>query len=288
MSDIAYLNGEFMKLAEATVSVEDRGFQFGDGVYEVIRVYDMTPHLLREHIDRLKFSATSIHLDEWLSYDEWEKIVQEGISQSGYAEAKVYIQLTRGVAPRDHRFPCTTSLTRVMTVREVEPDDLQLRKTGVSVITAQDIRWNRCDIKSLNLLPNILAKQQAIQAGMFEALFVREGFVFEGSSSTVMVVSNGVLYTPAEGPRILSGITRDWVLSVARASEIKVVEEPVSVEMMLDAQEVLLTGTIIEIMPVVKVDEYCIGDGKPGKIYHRLYQKFLSSISELRYRHVCT
>ncbi len=279
MSDIAYLNSEFMKLAEAFVSVEDRGFQFGDGVYEVIRVYDKTPHLLREHIDRLMLSASSIHLDERLSYEEWARIVREGIDRSGYAEAKVYIQITRGVSPRDHRFPVSAPLTRVMTVREIELDDPQLRESGVPTITVDDIRWNRCDIKSLNLLPNILAKQQATQVGAFEALFVKDGFVYEGSSSTVMVVRDGVLHTPPEGPRILSGITRDWVLSLARTNGIAVVEEPVSVEALLGAQEVLLTGTTIEIMPVVKVDEHQIGDGKPGEIYHRLYQKFLASIS---------
>ena len=279
MSDIAYLNSEFMKLSEAFVSVEDRGFQFGDGVYEVIRVYDKEPHLLREHIDRLKLSAASIHLDERLSYDEWERIVREGIDRSGYAEAKVYIQLTRGVSPRDHRFPVAAPLTRVMTVRDIEPDDPQLRETGVTTITVEDIRWNRCHIKSLNLLPNLLAKQQATDAVAFEALFVKDGFVYEGSSSTVMVVRDGVLHTPPEGPRILSGITRDWVLNVARTNGISVVEEPVSVEALLGAQEVLLTGTVIEIMPVVKVDEHDIADGKPGEVYHRLYQKFLASIS---------
>lgn len=279
MSDIAYLNSEFMKLTEAFVSVEDRGFQFGDGVYEVIRVYQNTPHLLREHIDRLKLSAASIHLDERLSYEEWESIVREGIDRSGYAEAKVYIQLTRGVSPRDHRFPVAVPLTRVMTVREIEPDDPQLRETGVPTITVPDIRWNRCHIKSLNLLPNILAKQQATEFGAFEALFVKDGFVFEGSSSTVMAVCDGIVHTPPEGPRILSGITRDWVLNLARSNGVSVVEEPLSVDALLGAQEVLLTGTTIEVMPVVKVDEHRIGDGKPGEIYHRLYQKFLASIS---------
>ncbi len=279
MSDIAYLNSEFMKLSEAFVSVEDRGFQFGDGVYEVIRVYDKTPHLLREHVDRLKLSAASIQLDERLSYEEWERIVREGIDRSGYADAKIYIQLTRGVSPRDHRFPVSAPLTRVMTVREIDLEDPQLRESGVPTITVDDIRWNRCDIKSLNLLPNILSKQHATQAGAFEALFVRDGFVFEGSSSTIMVVRHGVLHTPPEGPRILSGITRDWVLNLARANEITVAEEPVSLAMLLGAQEVFLTGTTIEIMPVVTVDEHRIGDGKPGEIYHRLYQKFLASIS---------
>jgi len=279
MSDIAYLNSEFMKLSEAFVSVEDRGFQFGDGVYEVIRVYDKKPHLLREHINRLKLSASSIYLDERFSYDEWERIVREGVDRSGYAGAKVYIQLTRGVSPRDHRFPVAAALTRVMTVREIEPDDPQLREAGVPTITVEDIRWNRCHIKSLNLLPNLLAKQQATDVGAFEALFVKDEFVYEGSSSTVMIVRDGVLHTPPEGPRILSGITRDWVLNLAREEGIAVVEEPVSFEMLLDAKEVLLTGTIIEIMPVVKVNEHQIGDGKPDETYHRLYQKFLASIS---------
>ena len=278
MSDIAYLNGEFMKLSEAYVSVEDRGFQFGDGIYEVVRSYDGTPHLLREHIDRLKLSASSIHLNEHLSYEAWDRIVREGIDRSGYAEAKVYIQLTRGVSPRDHRFPVAAPLTRVMTVREIEPDDPQLRATGVPTITVPDIRWNRCDIKSLNLLPNILAKQQVAEAGAFEALFVRDGFVLEGASSTVMAVREGKLYTPPEGPRILSGITRDWVLNLARANGITVVEEPLSLEALLGAQEVLLTGTIIEVMPVTKVDDHQIGDGKPGAIAQRLYEKFLVSI----------
>ncbi len=279
MPDIAYLNSEFMKLSEAFVSVEDRGFQFGDGVYEVIRVYDKKPHLLREHINRLHLSAASIHLDERLSYDEWEKIIREGVDRSGYAEAKVYIQLTRGVSPRDHRFPLSTSLTRVMTVREIELDDPQLRETGVPTITIEDIRWNRCHIKSLNLLPNLLAKQQATHSGAFEALFVKDQFVYEGSSSTVMAVCDGVLHTSPEGPRILSGITRDWVLNLARTNGISVLEEPVSLEGLLGAQEVLLTGTTIEIIPVVKVNEQQIGDGKPGKVYHRLYQKFIASIS---------
>ena len=278
MSDIAYLNGEFMKLSEAFVSVEDRGFQFGDGIYEVVRAYEGAPHLLREHIDRLKQSAASIHLDEHLSYEAWDRIVREGIDRSGYREAKIYIQLTRGVSPRDHRFPVAAPITRVMTVREVEPDDPQLRETGVPTITVEDIRWNRCHIKSLNLLPNLLAKQQVTEAGAFEALFVKDGFVFEGSSSTVMMVADGVLHTPPEGPRILSGITRDWVLNLARTNGIAVVEEPVSLEALRGAQEVLLTGTIIEVMPVIKVDDHQIGDGKPGEVYQRLYEKFLVSI----------
>ena len=278
MSDIAYLNGEFMKLSEAFVSVEDRGFQFGDGVYEVVRSYNGAPHLLREHIDRLKLSAASIHLHEHFSYEAWDRIVREGIEQSGYAEAKIYIQLTRGTSPRDHRFPVTAPLTRVMTIREIEHDDPQLRSTGVRTITVPDIRWNRCDIKSLNLLPNILAKQQVTEAGAFEALFVKDGFVFEGASSTVMAVRDGMLHTPPEGPRILSGITRDWVLTLARTNGISVVEEPLSLELVLGAQEVLLTGTTIEVMPVTKVDDHQIGDGKPGVISQRLYEKFLVSV----------
>ena len=278
MSDIAYLNGEFMKLAEAFVPIEDRGFQFGDGVYEVIRVYRHVPHLLREHLDRLKLSAASIHLDDRLSYDEWERIVRDGIDRSGYAEAKVYIQVTRGVSPRDHRFPLAAPVTRVMTVREMEPDDCRLRETGVATITVPDIRWNRCDIKSLNLLPNILAKQQATRAGAFEALFVRDGQVFEGSSSTVMAIRDIGLHTPPEGPRILSGITRDWVLNLAREDGIPVHEEPLSMETLLSAREVFLTGTTIELIPVVTVDDHRIGDGQPGTMYRRLYQKFLASI----------
>ncbi len=278
MPDIAYINGTFMNLSEAVISVEDRGFQFGDGIYEVVRVYDQVPHLLREHIDRLKISAASIHLSDEFSYDEWQKILREGIERSGYAQAKVYIQLTRGVSPRDHRFPGSIPLTKIMTVREIDVDDPQLRIDGVTAITVNDIRWNRCDIKSLNLLPNILAKEEAMQAGAFEALFVRDGLVYEGSSSTVMIVKNGVLQTPPESPRILSGITRDWVLHLARSSKISVREDPITIEELQGAKEVLLTGTTIEIMPVVCIDNDSIGCGKPGEIYSHLYEKFIASI----------
>lgn len=274
MPDIACVNGCFGPVAEAVVSIEDRGFQFGDGVYEVIRTYRGKPFALDEHLARFERSAQALHLSLGLTKDQWMALVQEGLRLSQFPETKIYLQVTRGQAPRDHLFPASTVPTTVLTFRELHPLDASIRKAGVGAVTVDDIRWGRCDIKSVNLLANVLARQRAKEAGVFEAILVRDGLVTEGSVSNVMVVRNGVVETAPEGHRILSGVTRAMVLELARKEGLPVVETFVGREDLLAASEVFLTGTTVEVLPVVCIDGQPIGAGVPGPLSQRLSRRW--------------
>ena len=277
MPDIGFINGRFMPLEEATVSVEDRGFQFGDGIYEVIRTYHGQPFQLDAHLVRLERSANAIELPLSWNIQQWATHVKDGIKRSGYPESKVYLQLTRGTAPRDHVFPASAKPTAVMTVREMRPMDPTLRDSGVTVMTMDDWRWGRCDIKSVNLLPNVMARQKAKQAGAFEALFIRNGQVTEGAVSNVMMVKAGRLLTAPEGERILSGVTRTIILELARKEGLQVEERFVMVEEFQRADEIFLTGTTVEVLPVIRVDDQAIGvggSGKPGPVTQKLQAAF--------------
>ena len=278
MPDIGFVNGRFMPLREAMVPVEDRGFQFGDGVYEVIRTYCGASFQLEAHLARLERSARAIELPLSFTSQEWARYVVEGIRLGGYAESKVYIQLTRGVAPREHRSPASVHPTTVMTVREMHSGDARLRTQGVGVLTMEDLRWGRCDIKSVNLLANVMARQRAHLAGAFEAVFVRGGEVTEGAVSNVMVVTQGALVTEPEGERILSGVTRDVVLTLARKEGVAVQERPIGLDELRGADEMFLTGTTVEILPVVRVDDAVVGSGTPGDITTLLCDRFQRSL----------
>lgn len=274
MPDIGFVNGRFHPLEETLVSVEDRGFQFGDGVYEVIRTYGGKPFQLEAHLDRLERSARAIELPMPLAPSEWKSSVDDGLRLAGYPESKIYIQLTRGVAPREHAFPPSVAPTAIMTVRELGQPNPALQLQGVAVITVEDQRWGRCDIKSLNLLPNVLAREQARRAGVFEAVFVRHGQLLEGAISNVILVRDGALLTAPEGDRILSGVTRGIVLELARKEGLSVQERTVLVEDLTHADEVFLTGTTIEIMPVVRVNEGTVATGNPGEVTRFLNSRF--------------
>jgi len=274
MPDIGFLNGRFMALEDVKISVEDRGFQFGDGVYEVVRTYGGTPFRLQEHLQRLQRSVQALALPMPLTLDEWSDFVREGVKRAGYSEHKIYIQITRGVSPRDHAFPGHQDATCVMTVRELRGLDPALRRSGVSAITTPDLRWGRCDIKSLNLLPNVLARQQAKEAGVFEAVFVRNDIVTEGAVSNVMIVSKGRLCTAPEDARILSGVTRSLVLDLARKAGIGVQERDILLDELQAADEALLTGTTVEVLPLVRLDGRPIGGGVPGPVTTRLAGSF--------------
>lgn len=270
MPDVAFVNGRFMPLAEATVSVEDRGFQFGDGVYEVIRTYSGRPFELEAHLARLERSAKALDLPQPYSRSQWTQYVLEGIKRAAYPEAKIYLQITRGVAPRDHAFPANATATVVMTIREFHALSEEIKGTGVSAIVIDDIRWGRCDIKSVNLLANVLARQQAKQARVFETILVKDGHVTEGAVSNVMAVKGGAVMTAPEGPLILSGITRAVVLELARKDGIPVQEHAIPRSDLFCVDELLLTGTTVEVVGVVKVDGKVIGTGRPGPITQRL------------------
>jgi D-alanine transaminase len=264
MPDIAFVNGAFLPFEDATVSIDDRGFQFGDGVYEVLRVYGGVPFRPGEHLARLERSARSIGIVLPFHVEQWTELITDALQRSGYHEAKIYIQVTRGVAPRDHSYSASLAPTVVVTVRSLAPPADGLYRNGVNVITVTDLRWGRCDIKCTSLLGNVLAKQQAVNEGVFEALFVRDGCVLEGATSNVMIVQGGRLITPPEGPLLLSGVTRLVALQIADESGVSTEQRPIKETELHTAEEVFLTGTIIEILPVVRVNGRPIGTGAPG------------------------
>jgi len=276
--NVAFVNGAFMPLAEAKVSIEDRGFQFGDGVYEVIRTYGGRPFSLEAHLARLDRSATALDLMQPYSRAEWTDHILEGIKRADYPEAKIYLQITRGVAPRDHAYSDEAAPTVVMTVREFHPLDRSVQATGVDAMTTEDIRWGRCDIKSLNLLANVLARQKVKRAQVFEAILVNAGLVTEGAISNVMVVQGETVVTAPEGPRILSGVTRGIVLDLALSEGLSIQERFVSQPDLYEANEVFLTGTTVEVLAVIRIDGKVIGDGRPGPIAQRLAASFTSRV----------
>lgn len=266
MPDIAFINGRFLPWEEANISVDDRGFQFGDAVYEVIRTYRGSPFELVAHLDRLNRSARELSLRQPYTRDQWTGWIQQGLSLAGYQDAKIYIQLTRGVAPREHSFPSDILPTVVLTIRKFHPLAPEVRRAGVSACTREDLRWGRCDIKSVNLLANVLAREEAKKAGVFETILVRDGFVMEGALSNVMAVQGGVVMTAPEGPRILSGVTRTVVLELAKKDDIEIEEQFIPVDLLYGADEVFLTGTTLEVLGVIRIDGKTIGSGQPGPI----------------------
>ena len=281
MTDIGFLNDSFMPLGEVRISPDDRGFQFGDGVYEVVMVYRSIPCLLQDHLSRLEHSARGIRLPLPFTPAEWEKRILEGVQRCGYQNCKVYIQVTRGIVPRDHLFPGQCSPTVFMSFRQMAPPDENLRQRGVKVMTVRDLRWGRCDIKSLNLLPNVLAKQQAKEGGAFEAIFIREGVVTEGTSCNVMIVRNGVIHTPESNHHILAGVTRKILLELAKKEGVSVCERKVEAKELFEVDEMFLVGTTIEVIPVIAIDEKPVGTGQPGPMSQKLsnaYQDFLSRL----------
>jgi D-alanine transaminase len=267
MPDVAFINGRFLPWQDATVSIDDRGFQFGDAVYEVIRTYRGIPFKLGAHLDRLDRSANELFLPQPYTRTQWRQWIEHGISLAGYQDAKIYIQVTRGVAPRDHSFPSQSRPTVVMTIRELHPLPPETRHTGVMACTREDLRWGRCDIKSVNLLANVLAREEAKKAGVFETILIRDGLVMEGAVSNVMAVQGGVIITAPEGPRILSGVTRTVVLELAKEEEGLMIEERfMPIDTLYRADEVFLTGTTLEVLGVVQIDGKVIGSGRPGPI----------------------
>ena len=279
MPNIAYVNGEFLPLEDAKISVEDRGVQFGDGVYEVVRVYGGQPFQLEAHLDRLTRSAQAIQIPIPLTMAEWESLTLKGIRLSQYQEAKVYLQVTRGVAPREHGFSSVLIPTLVMTVCEMNCPDESSEELGVVGITLPDIRWGRCSIKSLNLLPNVLAKQQAAQAGAFEAIFVREGYVTEGTSSNIIMVKDGTVATPALSDHLLAGVTRQTVLNLAREAGSIVEERAIFKKELYEADELFLVGTTIEVLPVIQLDGQTIGNGCSGPIAKALLARLRALVT---------
>ncbi|MCX7886067.1 MAG: D-amino acid aminotransferase [Verrucomicrobiae bacterium] len=271
MPEIACVNGAFLPLQEAKVSVEDRGYQFADAVYEVIRTYRGRPFALDEHIARLFRSLAGIQLELPRAPDELKALVHELIRRAGFEETLIYLQVSRGVAPRHRGFPDRCDPMLVMTARAM-PDTRALRERGVSVITLPDTRWARCDIKSVALLANVLAYRAAKQAGADDAIFIgQDDTVYEATAANIFIVSRGELLTPPEGPKILSGITRAKILEVARAIGLPSTERRVTKTELLEAEEAFLSSTTTEVLPIRAVDGRALGTGPVATL---LYEQF--------------
>jgi D-alanine transaminase len=269
--EVAYYGGTFIDIDEKVIPIQERGHQFGDGVYEVIRVYDGHPFMMEEHLDRFEMSAHEILLKMPLTRAEIKEIVAEGLQRSGIKEAEIYIQVTRGIAARNHLFPDVPAQL-AMTIRQAKQIPAEKRRHGVSVTLLEDERWANCYIKSLNLLPNVIAKQKAVTNGHEEAVLVRDGFVTEGSSSNVFAVKDGILYTTPATKRILHGITRSAVIACAGKLGIPVVEKEMDADFFLSADEAFYTSTSVEIMPIAKIDEKVLP--KERLVTNRLYEAY--------------
>ncbi len=283
MGELVYLNGQFMEFQEARVAVEDRGFMFGDGIYEVVRCYGGKTFSLLPHLVRLQKSAAAIELELPWSIAELVETAETLLAKSALAEALIYIQATRGAAPRQHLFPTGVEPTLLMTIRRFTPLPAEYNSLGVAVITVPDNRWGGCHIKSINLLPNVLAKEKAHKSGALEAVFVRhDGLVSEGGSSNLFAVLDGTVVTPPADHHILAGVTREHVLDLARQQYLKVEERPLHLADLRQAEEIFLTGTVMEVLPVVKLDDHLVGNGTPGPIAGKLWDLYRQ-----RYREEC-
>jgi D-alanine transaminase len=270
---IGFINGEWIPVDQAVLPIDERGHNFGDGVYEVIRVYQGVPFKMREHLVRLEKSSEAIMLTLPYAVEEMEALILEGLQKTGLQEASVYLQVTRGIAARAHLFPdVPPSVT--MTIRPAADNLASKRETGVKVTLVDDERWKNCYIKSLNLLPNVIAKQKATNEGYDEAVFVRDGVVLEGSSCNVFLVKDGVLITPPANRYILHGITRATLLEIAQELCIPAEEKEFGPDLLLSADEAFLTSTSMEVMPITEIDGKQIGSGVPGEIAKKLHAAY--------------
>jgi len=272
MPRFAYVNGRYLPHAQASVHVEDRGYQFSDGVYEVVAILD--GRLIDEalHLDRLERSLRELRIAMPMTRPVLGMAMRELVRRNRLRDGNVYLQVTRGVAPRDHKFPAVADPTLVMTTKRVSRERLRRTAGGVKVITIPDIRWQRCDIKSIALLPNCLGKQAAVDAGAFEAWQVDSGgLITEGTSSNAWIVSSdGRLITRATGSEILSGITRATILRIAGEEGLAIEQRAFSVDEAKAAREAFLSSATSFVTPVVQIDDAVIADGRPGPLTGRL------------------
>jgi len=277
MAQIAYLNGRYLPRAQARVRVEDRGYLFGDGVYEVIPVHGGALVAADRHFQRLDRSLGELRIEAPMSRKALEVVLRHVIARNNIDDGTVYIQVTRGVAPRDHKFPKNAAPGLFVTAKRWTPPPPALLRDGVSVVTLPDQRWGRCDIKSLNLLPNVLAKQAAVEQGAYEAWLLDDtGNVTEGSSTSAWIVTEGgALATRPNGVEILPGVTRAIVLDVTRELGLKLELRPFSRDEAYRAREAFLTSVSNFVLPITRIDGKPVGDGRPGPIAQRLRGAYL-------------
>jgi len=281
-SSIVYLNGEYLPLDQACVPVLDRGFIFGDGVYEVIPVYGGKAFRLQHHLQRLKNSMQAVRLTNPHTDEEWSTIINDVVTRNSSGDQSIYLQITRGVARRDHRFPGDATPTVFVMSNLFEAVPKEQLEHGVNAITLDDIRWQYCSIKSIALLPNILLRQQAVEQGAAEAILLRNGEVTEGAASNVFIVKDGVIITPPKTDCLLPGITRDLLVEQANEHGLAVKETNIKQTDLETADEIWLTSSTKEILPVTQLNGQTVGSGKPGTVWQQMYALYQAYKQTLR------
>lgn len=277
MDQTVFLNGEFLKLADAKVSVLDRGFIFGDGVYELVPVYSKVPFRLDEHLARLERSLAAVGIRNPYTREQWAGFVHGIISRQSFEDQGIYFQVTRGVAKRDHAFPKGAEPTVFMMSNPLVSPPATVVEKGASAVTARDNRWLRCDIKSISLIGNVLLRQLSAEVDAVETILFRDGKLTEASASNVFVVKAGVIQSPPKTELILPGITYDVIVELARANNMPLEFRSITEAEVRAADEVWVTSSSKEVLAVVQLDGKAVGDGKPGPVFkrmHKLYQDF--------------
>lgn len=272
-----YLNGRFLPIEDAKVSVLDRGFIYGDGVYELIPVYGREPYRLPQHLARLQRSLDGIRLANPHTDSEWESIIRDLVARTAFDDQGVYFQVTRGAAKRDHSFPAGVTPTVFMMSNPLPLPTAEQIARGVAVVTAIDERWLHCDLKTISLLGNVLARQLATDAGAAEAILFRDGFLTEASASNVLIVRGGVIVAPPKDNQILPGITYDAAFELARSGGLPLKVRPIARAEALAADEMWLSSSTKEVLAVTTVDGKPFAAGVPGPMFRKMYELFQAS-----------
>ena len=277
---LVYLNGEFKPIKEASINVLDRGFTFGDGVYEVIPIFNRKIFRFSEHIMRLENSLREIYMSNPLKENEWRDIFNKLIDSLEQANQSIYLQITRGVSRRDHDISIADKPTVFAMSRPLEANNFS---SGIKAITHEDIRWQLCNIKATTLLPSILLRNKAKEQEARETILIRDKYVTEGAASNVFVCIDDKILTPARTGHVLSGITRDLIVEILMHNDLPIVEGSISESKLLSAGEIWVTSSTWEIVPVVELDDKLVGNGKPGPLWqqaNKLYQSFKNDYCE--------
>ena len=265
---IAFLNGKFLNISECFINPLDRGFMFGDGVYEVMPVYNKEVFLYADHMKRLSYSLVQTEIENPYNEKHWKDIITELIDKSNLNDLSIYLQITRGIADRDHTAVVETQPTVFIMPIEIHHND-ELKK-GVSTVTTEDIRWQRCDIKSISLLANVMLRRQARTHNAYEAILFDKDILLEGAASNVFTVKDEVIRTPRLNRKILAGVTRAIVIEIAKKSGFSCLEEDITKKELLESNEVWLSSSTKEILPVTQIDGKKVADGKPGEIWNTI------------------